>query len=71
MNTPYATYPIRQWTETEADIAELAEEPFDGYKTVRTIETITDDDNFVVSMYDTTPDGQEFKMMEMTYTRKQ
>ncbi len=41
------------------------------YKTVRTIETITDDDNFVVSMYDTTPDGQEFKMMEMSYTRKQ
>ncbi len=41
------------------------------YKTVRAVETITDDDNFVVSMYDTTPDGQEFKMMEMSYTRKQ
>ena len=43
----------------------------DRYKTVRSVETITDDDNFVVSMYDTTPDGQEFKMMEMSYTRKQ
>ena len=41
------------------------------HKTVRSVETITDDDNFVISMYDTTPDGQEFKMMEMSYTRKQ
>ena len=40
------------------------------YKITRTVETITDDDNFVISMYDTSPDGQEFKMMEMIYTRK-
>ncbi len=39
------------------------------YKTVRSVETITDDDNFVIVMYNTTPDGQEFMMMEMTYTR--
>lgn len=39
------------------------------YKTTRTTEIITDNDNFVITMYNTTPDGQEFKMMEMTYTR--
>ena len=41
-----------------------------NYKVTRTVETNVDDDNFVIIMYDTTPDGQEFKMMEMTYKRK-
>ncbi len=39
------------------------------YKTVRSTETSTDDDHFVVSMYDTAPDGKEFMMMEMIYAR--
>ena len=54
-----------------AEVRQQQEQLNGRYKTVRSVETITDDDNFVVSMYDTTPDGKEFKMMEMSYTRKQ
>ncbi len=39
------------------------------YKRTRTVERIEQDDQWVVEMYDTTADGQEFLMMKAVYTR--
>lgn len=39
-------------------------------KTVRSVAREIDDNKTVLEMYDTGPDGKEFKSMEITYTRK-
>lgn len=39
-------------------------------KTVRLVDKILGPDSFINEMYDTGPDGKEFKSMEITYTRK-
>ena len=39
------------------------------YIQCRAIEKINGPDEFVYTAYNTTPDGQEFKQMELTYTR--
>jgi hypothetical protein len=39
-------------------------------KTVRSVARTIDDNKTVFEMYDTAPDGKEFKTMEITYTRQ-
>jgi len=39
------------------------------YKTARAVETTLSDDKITFTMYDTTPDGQEFTSMEIIMTR--
>jgi hypothetical protein len=39
------------------------------YKKGRTVERILNEDQWVMEMYDTTPDGKEFLTMKGTYTR--
>ncbi len=39
------------------------------YKQTRMVEKLIDADSFIVVAYDTTPDGKEYKSMELTYTR--
>ena len=39
-------------------------------KTLRSVTKVIDKDHYTTEMYDTTPDGKEFKNMEIHYTRK-
>ena len=39
-------------------------------KKSKTILRVMDKDTRVLEMFDTAPDGQEYRSMEMTYTRK-
>ena len=39
-------------------------------KKSKTVIKVVDKNKRVMDMYDTTPDGQEYKSMELTYTRK-
>jgi hypothetical protein len=40
------------------------------YKKNRTIDKTIDENHTLSTFYDTTPDGQEYKHMELSYSRK-
>ena len=53
---------VLSWTATATD-------PMTGDHTMRGTETFSDPDRFTATMYGPGPDGREYKIMELTYTR--
>jgi hypothetical protein len=41
-----------------------------GYKKTRSVEKIVDNDHVISTWYDTAPDGQEYKHLELRYSRQ-
>ncbi len=61
-----------QYDPTTKTLTETASAscPMEGTKTFRNVTKFIDDNTYVLEMYTTGKDGNEFRMGEMTYTRK-
>jgi hypothetical protein len=57
-------------TKTYTSVAKSTDPMTGKTKTVRGTDTTIDDDTWKSAMYDKTPDGKEFKTMEIVYKRK-